>query len=158
MAIIYTKNGDQILIDDEDYERLCEFSWYIDDNGYARTDIRHNRKRKHQYMHRLIMNVTDSKVHVDHINHDRADNRQCNLRLASQSENARNRGTQKNSQSGVKGLSYLIRGNSWQAQIMLNGINHTKSFSINKYHDAKQLAIDWLDEKRPILHGKFSRS
>lgn len=46
-------------------------------------------------LHRVIMLLVhghlDKSVQVDHISHDRADNRLCNLRLVSLSENNKNK-------------------------------------------------------------------
>jgi hypothetical protein len=109
-------------------------------------------------MHRIIMGVTDRLTLVDHINGKPADNRRENLRLCTQSENQRNRGSQKNSQSGIKGLHYDKHNNQWKARIILNGKFHQKSFSCNIHLDAKEKAIQWLEENRPLLHGDFAKS
>jgi hypothetical protein len=156
MAIIFTKKGEEILVDDCDYERLCEFCWFLN-KGYAVTNIRHNGKQKKQSMHRLIMNVTDPKIFVDHINQNKIDNRRENLRLCTCAENQRNRGASKNSQSGIKGLCYCKQNNRWIAHIKLNNKSHKKSFSCKKYPDAKELAIQWLEDNRPLFHGDFSK-
>ena len=55
-------------------------------------------------MHRFIMGVEDSKVHIDHINHDTLDNRKSNLRLCTHAENGRNRKIQKGGSSKYKGV------------------------------------------------------
>jgi hypothetical protein len=154
MAIILTKKGEEILVDDCDYELVSKHTWCLD-NGYSSTKIKHNGKWKKQLIHRLIMGVYDSKVLVDHINGNKIDNRRENLRLCTNSENLRNRGTNKNNTTGVKGLYYHKQHNLWQAEITLHGKSHTKSFSCNKYSDAKELAIKWLDENGPKLHGEF---
>jgi hypothetical protein len=154
MKIIKTKNGEEILVDDEDYDLVNEYTWCLINKGYARTRIG---KRTTQLMHRMILDVTDQKVFVDHINGKPTDNRRENLRLCTQAENARNRGANKNNTSGVKRLHYDKRHNTWQAIIMLNGKIHTKSFSCNKYPNSKDLAINWLKDNREKLHGDFAK-
>jgi hypothetical protein len=158
VAVILTKKGEEIFVDDCDYERLCGYSWYLDKYGYAVAETKHNGERKKLRMHRMIMGVTDQKVLVDHINCNKIDNQKINLRVCNQSENARNRGASKNSQSCVKGLYYSKRLNQWKAEIMLNNKKYRKSFSCNIYQNAKELAIQWLEENRGKLHGDFSRS
>jgi hypothetical protein len=56
---------------------------------------------------------------VDHVNRDKTDNRQCNLRLATQSQNTANAEGRSNSTSGYRGVSK--RGAKWQAYINLDG-------------------------------------
>jgi hypothetical protein len=53
---------------------------------------------------------------IDHINHDRADNRLCNLRVVTRTENLRNRTAGKVSKYGVPGIRRLPGGN-YQARI-----------------------------------------
>jgi hypothetical protein len=158
MAVILTKKGEEILVDDCVFEWVSKHTWCLNNNGYAQRSIKHNGKWITQSIHRMIMNVTDPKVLVDHINGNKLDNTRSNLRLCSKSENMRNRGPQKNSQSGIKGLYYHKRDDQWQARIELNGKPHTKSFSCNKHPDAKDLAIQWLENNRENLHGEFARS
>lgn len=60
---------------------------------------------------------------VDHINGNRSDNRIVNLRLASNSENLRNRRKPRNNSSGHKGVSWISRYQIWQATIKFDGKN-----------------------------------
>ncbi len=54
---------------------------------------------------------------VDHINHDRTDNRLSNLRIVSRSVNARNRkGANKNNRSGHRGVYWHPRQKAWISQ------------------------------------------
>lgn len=61
--------------------------------------------------------------HVDHINGNRSDNRIINLRLATNSENLRNRLKPRNNTSGYKGVSYIKRYDIYQATIRVEGKN-----------------------------------
>ena len=75
----------EFKIDTEDYDKVKDICWYESKNGY----IHHKDKRVMQ-MHRFLMNAPDGKV-VDHINHDRKDNRKSNLRICTQKQNSNNR-------------------------------------------------------------------
>lgn len=75
-----------VLVDDEDWERLSKFKWNVDRRGY----IWACRNQTHYYMHRLVMRSKSTDYYTDHINRDKADNRKCNLRICSQSQNCYN--------------------------------------------------------------------
>lgn len=160
MAVILTNKKEEILVDDDDFEWLNEYIWWLDNRGYAMTAIKHNGKWKNQLMHRMIMDVNDRWMLVDHINGNPSDNRRSNLRLCTNAENMRNRGATKNNTSGVKGLHYHKQCNLWQARIRLNGKQYTKSFACKKHGEelAKELAIQWLEQNREKLHGRFARN
>lgn len=58
---------------------------------------------------------------IDHINRDSTDNRICNLREVTNSENARNRKIQSNNTSGATGVQWDIRAGKWLSRIKING-------------------------------------
>ncbi|WP_088255401.1 HNH endonuclease [Fimbriiglobus ruber] len=57
---------------------------------------------------------------IDHINGHRADNRFCNLREASPSQNLFNRGKQKNNSSGYKNVSWCRVTTKWVVRMMID--------------------------------------
>jgi hypothetical protein len=98
----------------DDYDKIAACRWSVDRRGYARG--RHREHRNMSLMHRLIAGVP-GKV-IDHINHDKLDNRRSNLRSVSQRENNQNRGKQnKNNTSGVRGVSWCARRQRWETYI-----------------------------------------
>ncbi len=80
-GIGYDLRGREFFFSLEDYEKIKDMTWYVNPkHRYVinnRTSIR---------MHRLIMNAPDN-YEVDHINHNRADNRRKNLRIVTHQEN-----------------------------------------------------------------------
>ncbi len=54
---------------------------------------------------------------VDHINHDRRDNRWSNIRPATRDENSKNKTKCKNNTSGIMGVGWSKRSKKWQARI-----------------------------------------
>lgn len=58
---------------------------------------------------------------LDHINHDRTDNRIANLRDVSCQENHHNRARKTRSASGYLGVTWHKRDQRWQAHIEVNG-------------------------------------
>ena len=65
------------------------------------------------------MDCPDGMV-VDHINHDRIDNRKENLRVCSIRRNTMNQSRSKNNTSGVTGVGWDKKSNKWIAYIKVN--------------------------------------
>lgn len=114
--------GKYALIDEEDFDLVSRYKWSYSDTGngkgYARANaVRENGMRCGLYMHRLLMGNPTGVV--DHINHDELDNRRCNLRVVTKSENIANRrGAQRGSSSRFLGVSFDSAKNRWIAQVM----------------------------------------
>jgi hypothetical protein len=131
MNKIELTQGKFAIVDAEDFDRVNQFKWCYNKNGkyhgYAQRGQYIGMKdgkriQKHIIMHRFIMGVEDSKVHVDHINHDTLDNRKSNLRLCTNSENMMNMIARKGGSSKYKGVC-KIRGNGvrpFKSGIVLN--------------------------------------
>lgn len=103
-----------ILIDEEDWDRVKKYDWYINKNKIISTSPG---RGKSIALHRFILGVTDAKTQVDHINHDRLDNRKENLRICNSSQNMGNNKPQKG--RTYKG-AYLLNNKYWIAQITFN--------------------------------------
>ena len=110
------------IVDDEDYEKLNQYKWraHLFYSGlYVRRNDYSGEKRVDLLMHRVIMN-TPHRVLVDHINHDPLDNRKCNLRNCTSSENQMNSNKQSNNTSGYKGVSWHHLTNKWLVALRIN--------------------------------------
>lgn len=117
-----------------------------------------NIKNKLYLAHRLIWlwhNGYMPELCIDHINQIRDDNRIENLRESSWSCNLRNTGNQKDTTSGVKGVSLDKRRNTWNAYITI----HRKRINIGQSKNfceavclrlAAEQCVDW--------HGSYSTS
>ena len=89
----------------------------LDVKGYLRIMVSCVRYKAHRLAW-LAAYGKFPKDQIDHINHDRADNRIINLREATASENSKNQTLAKNSTSGVSGV--FPHRNKWQASISSN--------------------------------------
>lgn len=136
-------NGDLALIDESDTHKIVGMSWHLTARGYVRSAFGGGTS-----LHRLIMDAPDGLV-VDHINGNALDNRRSNLRLATQSENLRNR-TPSDKRSLPKGVRKS--GGRFFAQI---SHNH-KCFYLGMY-DTPEAAARAYDQKAMELHGEFAR-
>lgn len=123
MKEIQLTQGKVALVDDEDFEYLNQWKWCackISNRFYAIRSYRLNSKKIFIYMHRLITNNNDSKMHTDHKNNNPLDNRRENLRICTNSQNQMNTKVQINNTSGFKGVVWNKIAKKWVAQIKLN--------------------------------------
>lgn len=118
-GIGYTSKGEEFYFDLEDYNKIKDYCWHMDDNGYIRTRFRHddNNANKLVRMHKLIL---DYDGIIDHKNCNKSDNRKENLRLVTNSQNCTNKGLLSNNTSGVTGVYWEKNKQRWFAEICIN--------------------------------------
>lgn len=124
------------LIDDVDFDKINKYKWYFD-GRYAYKNF-YNKILKKTLpfgLHRYILNLKrkDGKE-VDHINGNKLDNRRCNLRICTKSENKQNRNLKTNT-SGYNGVRK--KRNKWETKIIKN----YKYYHIGIYDDPELAAI-----------------
>lgn len=129
-------------IDLEIVDLIKDIKWYLHTDGYVRN-------RKVGSLHRYIMPCTDDNF-IDHINHDRLDNRRENLRICNNQENQFNRSISKNNSSGVTGVQKMKSGR-WRARIMVN----KKEISLGTY-DSLEEAAEARRQAEIEYFGEFS--
>lgn len=93
------------------------------------------------------------KQHIDHINMNKSDNRICNLREATHSQNGFNTPTPPSNTSGFKGVSWYSRCQKYRAQITAQGKRHYLGL-----FDDPHLAHEAYKAASIKLHGEFSRA
>ena len=156
MIEIPLTQGQVALIDDEDFELVSKHKWSArwnrtSHNFYGICSMRLScGKRSQLLMHRLIIGAPEG-ISVDHINRNSTDNRRCNLRLCTNSENMHNRGPQTNNVSGFKGVSWNKRDRKWQSHICLRG----KRMHLG-YFSSPEDAFAAYCSAATRFHGKFA--
>lgn len=100
------------------------------------------KRRKYVYLHRWILEISDSKTVVDHINHDTINNTRENLNVVTQAENVLNRRKQRNNTSGHPGVAWAKSQNKWVVTINDNGVQRYVGAyeDINDAVNARKLA------------------
>lgn len=88
-TILHKGSPVKVVIDKEDYELVCQYSWHVSAGNYVSSTFLHDGMRKALYLHNLVMNRDSFKgkgqsESIDHINRNGFDNRKENLRLVSQ--------------------------------------------------------------------------
>lgn len=131
-GIGYTSNGKEFYFDLDDYNKIKDYTWYSDKDGYIVSDT----NEKHTKMHRLIMNAKDG-FDIDHIGmyNTRNDNRKSNLRECTRAENCRNKTTFSKNTSGCIGVMWDKRIKKWVVRITVDG-NEFRLGSFNDKEDA----------------------
>lgn len=114
----YDYKGSEFLFDWEDYDIVSKYCWSVNTIGYVRTQDYAN--RLDILMHRYVTNAPKG-MYVDHINHNKSDNRKSNLRVCSQSENMMNAVMRKDNKTGVKGVRWLEKEHVWEVRLKVNG-------------------------------------
>jgi hypothetical protein len=118
-------------------------------SGYVELSI----NNKLHYAHRLAwlyMTGEMPKHHIDHINHNKSDNRFINLRQATSKQNGFNQKLRINNKSGYKGVSFCKARNKWNAFSRL----HDKTIYLGSYL-SPELASQAYQEFAKKHHGEF---
>lgn len=90
--------------------------------GYSRVCF----NGKHYRTHIIVWEMFNKRpvpkgMQIDHLDHDRSNNRIENLRLVTHKENGRNISKKKNNTSGITGVGWDKRRQKWRAQIYVDG-------------------------------------
>lgn len=114
---MYDKRGDSTIFDKEDKEKVQKIYWFQDCTGYWKGQ--ENWKSSTLQLQRYLLNCVSRDLVVNHINHNPQDNRKCNLRICTISENIRNSLKAKSS-TGIRGIRKDKRSGSYYASIQYN--------------------------------------
>lgn len=125
------------LIDKDDEHIMNGRNW----NAYKGRNDAYYVKSDRKHLHREIMNVTNPKVQIDHINGDTLDNRKINLRVTDQRGNSKNMHMYKNNKTGVNGVSLETSGGKYRYRVKWEGDvkQVSKSFSFKRNDFESQL-------------------
>jgi hypothetical protein len=131
MKNIPLTQGKYALVDDEDYDWLMTWKWFVY-KGHSTDYAMANDDGTTIQMHRVILMTHTNEV-VDHINHNGLDNRRCNLRNCTIRENCANRiniGTSKYTGVYYSGSVHDRNLKKWRAEITVN----RKHIHLGRYH------------------------
>ena len=143
----YTSCGKEFFFDKDDYKKIKDYCWYVLNNKYIYGSLNGEKI----LLHRLIMGVSDSKLQVDHINHNGFDNRKSNLRVVTNSENSMNKNYQKNNDLKIKGIYRHSQHAGYCADIGING----KTIHLGCFKDIND-AIKARKEAEEKYFGEYS--
>ncbi len=138
---------ERAIIDSKNYNLVKNYKWCFC-HGYA-----YNSKNRIKLEHLILGISPNRKIIPDHINRNRLDNKETNLRQASKSQNAINCSQYKNSTSGIKGVykDRSIGRCKWVSAIQFR----RKQIHLGTFVTKKE-AIHAYNKKAKELFGEFA--
>jgi hypothetical protein len=112
----YKVTGGVVQINKYDLPIVEQYAWHIGSRGYALTNLGDTKKE----MHLILMGPAEDGKLWDHKNRDKLDNRRCNLRQVTRSENLKNSDWY---ESGELHQFSRERFNEWWAILRKHGLN-----------------------------------
>lgn len=149
MKTIKLTKGKYTIVDDEDYEFLSQWKWFLSTGRAARNINKSDnvgRKRGIIFMHSVLMGG-----YTDHISRDPLDNRRSNLRLSTHQQNMCNIAPYNvgSKTSRYKGVSFCKTRKKWVGRIVSNGKYYMKRFN------TELEAVLFYNEKSKELHKEY---
>jgi hypothetical protein len=156
IKVISKKYGEHtILLDDEDFDSVASHKWSVRKHRktlYATTNIKQSngKWKTWQKLHRVLLKLSDPKIHVDHVDGNGLNNQRSNLRIATHQQNMMNRSLFTTNKTGFKGVfksesAFIasIRGNK-------------KRIYLGSFKTAEE-ASEAYEKKAKELFGEFYR-
>ena len=113
--------------------KIGDIAGYTNSDGYIQISLDGKKYQAHRLAWLYVTGELPPKQ-IDHINHDKADNRIANLRCTNQAENCKNATKRKDNNSGVMGVSWYKDRQKWVVNIRVNGkrlhLGYTTDFDI----------------------------
>lgn len=134
-------------IDAADYEEVRKYRWYATHGGGNNAYAAATKNGKTVYMHRMLMRPRKGYV-VDHIDGNGLNNRRCNLRVCTPTQNLANK-TPRGGSSQFVGV-YRYR-DKWAANVTCQG----RCYYIGVFEDEVE-AAKARDRKAYELHGQYA--
>lgn len=146
------------IVDDIDAD-LDNFNWSVQLSPNVKYAIRHTgyaETRTRLFLHRVILERVlgrslEKGESVDHYDNNGLNCSRCNLRVATNPQNAANRSAQKNNKSGYKGVALCNDRPKWQSKIKVNG----KAIHLG-YFDTPEKAYAAYCEAAVKYFGEFA--
>lgn len=138
-------------VDDDDYETLAAYRWYLRPAGYAARQIWVPELGRQQtiLMHRELCGLSVGDTHlVDHIDRNKLNNCRSNLRVVDRAGNAQNYPKRREASSIYRGVSWHKGHQKWAAYGQVDKV----FYRLGEYDDeeiAGQVAREWRKINMP---------
>ena len=150
----YTSKNEPFYFDLEDYDKIKDYCWYKNSQGYIRTNIPYINGQDALFIHDIIMDIKkESLLMADHIHgkESRHDNRKSNLRIVTSSQNNMNVPLREHNTSGYTGVHFSKDDGLWCARIQIEN----KRIYLGKF-STKEEAVRIRKEAEEKYFGEYS--
>lgn len=134
---IYLQDGEEIFVDDEDYERVNQYIWYKSFSGNTRMIVKTG--DEYETLTNFLMKNSYQKERNNYF---------TKRNLSTKGNSGRWMGAKSNGTSKYKGVSFNKREGKWRSTILLNGVR-TYLGSFKKEDEAaiayNQAVLEYLD-------------
>lgn len=123
-----TNSGLEFQFDLNDFQLLRTHSWFTktDDSGYNKLVSTINGKAK------SMAQFLTGENYIDHKDRNPMNNRRCNFRIASRSQQQANHNISSDNKSGIIGVSWDKIKHKWVSQLVQNGQRLLYKYFFNK--------------------------
>jgi len=152
-AVIYLRDGETCLVDEQDYEEINEYKWianHVSLEGTRKNYYAHGLKAEAGCisMHRWLMKPPPEMI-IDHKDGNGWNNQRSNLRICDYSQNGAN--MIREFKWGYRGV--WKNGNGWGARITIRG----KRIQLGTFEHKLDAAMAW-DRAAIEGWGEFART
>jgi|ERR1041385_1354742 hypothetical protein len=146
MKYVYLTNSPlQAMVDDEDYDRVSKYAWWLAVNGrYVLSSWKIN--GRYLYLHQFVMNTTER---WDHKDGNGLNNCKENLRPCTHSQNLHNVGPRKGKK--YKGVYWSRQNKAWLVQITKD-----RKWIYGGSYSTEEAAARAYDRLAKKYHGEFA--
>lgn len=144
------------LVDDEDFDELSQFNWFIlrkpRYTSYAIRNVWADGKATRLLMHRAILKLGPDR-YIDHRDGNGLNNVRSNLRVANHQQNAMNSRLRSDNTSGFKGVCFDRKRQKYVANITIDG----KLTYLGLFFDPKEAHVAYCEAAKKYF-GEFART
>lgn len=145
ICYIPLNNGQTAMCDADKFDEVNKHTWTICTKNYVCARINNKNIKLHRYLY------PEWKM-IDHINHNKLDNRSCNLREVTPKQNMMNRQKNNiNAKSKYKGVTSSRKKDVWRAAIQNNG----KTIYLGCFNNEVS-AAEAYNKKAKELFGEYA--
>jgi hypothetical protein len=149
---ILLTQGQEAIVDDEDFLLLSQYKWYAAKQKYtfyAERCERVNGRAMYHLMHRDILRLSyDDKRVVDHRDRNGLNNLKTNLRIVTKSLNGHNSRKYSNNLSGYRGVCWHKASKKWISAIKMD----KKYVYLGVYESPQEAAMAY--DKAALLYWR----
>lgn len=147
---MYFEESARAIISIDKINKIKGHSWHLrKGDGYVECRI----NNKSVLLHRYLMGVVDKErdIMVDHINRNKLDNRNENLRIVTNSQNQTNKKIMNNNTSGTTGVTWDKARGKWKVSLNIN----KKCYNLGRF-DTLEEAIDVRLKAEKLYHKEYA--